>query len=92
MGSLFNNLLTLAVFLNTAVLAMDGSFDDEQVMLMMDELNTGFTFTFIVELAMKLIALGPKGYVADTMNIFDGVQCFSYFLQASKNNFHKKTL
>lgn len=33
--------------------------------------NLIFTIIFTVELAIKLFALGLKGYVKDTMNIFD---------------------
>lgn len=64
-SSIFNNLLTLAVFLNTTVLAMDGLFTDEKTAKLMDAFNDTFTYLFIAELFMKLLALGPKGYVSD---------------------------
>jgi hypothetical protein len=71
-GPVFNNLMTLAVFLNTTVLAMDGLFEDEQAIALLDGMNLGFSYTFIIELACKLIAMGPVGYLRDKMNIFDG--------------------
>ena len=48
---------------------MDGSFDDQNTL---DLLNEIFTWIFIVEMALKLVAFSPVGYVKDKMNIFDG--------------------
>ena len=31
-----------------------------------------FTWIFIVEMGCKLLAIGPKKYVGETMNILDG--------------------
>jgi hypothetical protein len=79
-GPIFNNLMTLAVFLNTAILAMDGSFDDEGALALLVTFNEIFTYTFIVEMSLKLLAMGPHGYVRDKMNIFDGaIVCLSIF-------------
>jgi len=71
-GSLFNNLMTVAVFLNTIIMAMDGLFEDEGAIAIMDFVSLIFTYTFIGELTCKLIAMGPLGYLRDKMNIFDG--------------------
>lgn len=38
----------------------------------MEKCNEVFSFIFIGEMAFKLIAYGFKGYVSDTLNIFDG--------------------
>ena len=35
--------------------------------------NIVLTVLFLVEMVMKLIGLGFKGYVSDKMNIFDGI-------------------
>ena len=35
-------------------------------------LNNIFTWIFIVEMSIKLIAFNPLGYIRDKMNIFDG--------------------
>ena len=61
-GDMFNSIMTLAVFLNTTVLAMDGLFDENPTALeYMALANSIFTFTFILELSCKLIAMGPVG-------------------------------
>ena len=53
--------MTLAVFLNTTVLAMDGLFDDEEANNLLATLNLAFSYIFIIELSCKLIAMGPLG-------------------------------
>lgn len=35
-------------------------------------MNTIFSYIFIVEMGLKLIGFGIKGYLKDKMNIFDG--------------------
>lgn len=69
----FDNFLTLAVFFNTTVLALDGSFQDQQTADLLALFNEVFTWIFIAEMAIKLLALTPMGYIRDKMNIFDGV-------------------
>ncbi|KAL4505974.1 hypothetical protein ABPG72_013735 [Tetrahymena utriculariae] len=77
-SSFFNNLATLAVFANTVVLALEGSFTDDYSNQILDQLNNFFTFVFIGEMAFKVIGLTPAGYVRDRMNIFDGfIVCLS---------------
>ena len=38
----------------------------------LDLMNQIFTWVFIVEMSMKLLARGPKKYVAERMNLLDG--------------------
>ena len=35
-------------------------------------MNSVFTYIFIIELTMKLIAVGPSRYLSDKMNYMDG--------------------
>ena len=35
-------------------------------------MNTSFTIVFIIEMFSKIIAIGPKRYLADRMNYLDG--------------------
>ena len=41
-------------------------------MIFMEKLNTVLTWIFIVEMFIKLNAIGPKKYIADKMNWLDG--------------------
>ena len=60
-GSIFNNLATLCVFANTAILALDGMFTDPKTNEDLEYVNDIFTFIFIGEMIIKLIALSPIG-------------------------------
>jgi len=35
-------------------------------------MNTTFNSIFVIEMGLKNIALGPSGYLSDSMNCFDG--------------------
>jgi hypothetical protein len=59
----FENFLTLAVFCNTAVLALDGTFDEEETLELLVQFNNVFTWIFIVEMALKVVSLGPIGNI-----------------------------
>lgn len=64
--------MTLAVLVNTVVLAMDRYGippEEEQLYVIM---NNYFTWIFIFELVTKVAAIGIKNYMADTMNYLDG--------------------
>jgi hypothetical protein len=39
---------------------------------MLSTFNDVFTYIFIAEMSLKIIAFNPLGYVRDKMNIFDG--------------------
>ena len=71
-GSLFDNIMTIAVAMNTAVLSLDryGISPDEDATLTV--MNSWFTYIFIAELGLKLIGLGPITYLKDKMNYLDG--------------------
>lgn len=69
---LFDNFMTVSVLINTIVMAMDryGIGDEEARAL--EEMNQVFTWIFIGEMSLKLVALGPGGYCSDRMNLLDG--------------------
>ncbi|EGR32725.1 hypothetical protein IMG5_072530 [Ichthyophthirius multifiliis] len=71
-SGIFGNTSTFCVVINTAVLAMNGLFSDQKSNDILDQLNQIFTYIFIAEMAAKLLAFGPLGYLRDRMNIFDG--------------------
>jgi hypothetical protein len=64
--------MTLCVVINTIVLAMDRyqiDPDEEQVL---KDMNLTFTIIFAIEMGLKLLGLGLKGYIRDPMNYIDG--------------------
>lgn len=70
--NLFDNFLTGCVLINTIVMAMD-SYDITPVMKAdLEFLNEIFTWIFIVEMSIKLMAIGPKKYSSNVMNLLDG--------------------
>uniref|UniRef100_A0A7S1U343 Ion transport domain-containing protein n=1 Tax=Phaeomonas parva TaxID=124430 RepID=A0A7S1U343_9STRA len=71
-SDLFANFMNLVILVNTIVLAMDKYPVDEDEEATLDVVNMVLTFIFIIEFAMMIYGLGPKGYCADRFNIFDG--------------------
>lgn len=61
LGDFFGNVATAAVFGNTIVLALDGTFNDDSTVAFLDTLNTSFSYLFIVEMGCKLVGLTPLG-------------------------------
>ena len=70
--TLFDQFMTQSVLLNTIVMAMDKYGIDKETEMTLEEINSVFTWIFIVEMGCKLLAVGPKKYVGETMNILDG--------------------
>ena len=70
--SFFENLMTLSVLANTIVMALDRYDNTAQTKARLDTYNTVFTWIFIAEMAIKLLAIGPKKYVSEAMNLLDG--------------------
>ncbi|CAD8189628.1 unnamed protein product [Paramecium octaurelia] len=68
----FEAAMNLAVALNTVILALDGLLPDSSANTL-QQFNLGFTILFTIELGFKVIGMGPKNYISDTMNIFDAV-------------------
>lgn len=72
-GKIFDNLMIISVIINTVILAMDGLFTDQTTITLFQLFNLSFTIIFAIEMGTKIVAYGPKGYLADRMNIFDGI-------------------
>ena len=64
--------MTLIVLLNTIVMAMDRYGIEQETKIVLDIFNLTFTYIFIYEMTLKLIAIGPKKYVASKWNLVDG--------------------
>ena len=70
--SIFENFLTGCVLINTVVMAMDSYDIDAQTEADLVFMNDIFTWIFIVEMTIKLLARGPKKYANEPMNLLDG--------------------
>ena len=71
-STLFDNIMLLSVLLNTIIMAMEryGMTQEEKDFL--EWANGIFTWIFIVEMTVKLLAIGVKKYGQETMNLIDG--------------------
>ena len=72
-SNFMENFLLVAVMLNTCVLAMDGLFTSDESIALLGKFNLVFTIIFIVEMGLKILGFGIKGYVGDKMNLFDAL-------------------
>ena len=70
--SLFENFMTFCVLANTIVMAMDKYGQDKETEAQLNWYNSLFTWIFIVEMCLKLLAIGAKKYVIEPMNLLDG--------------------
>ena len=64
--------MTLSVLINTIGMAMDSYDMDAETEKNIELMNVVFTWTFIVELILKLFARGFKKYVSEKFNLLDG--------------------
>ena len=64
--------MLISVLLNTIVMSMDRYDLEEYEKNILEDFNSFFTWIFIIEMSMKLTAIGPKKYVSEVMNIVDG--------------------
>lgn len=58
--------------MNTVVMGMDSYDIDTATAKDLEFLNEIFTWIFIVEMCIKLLAIGPRKYSANIMNLLDG--------------------
>jgi hypothetical protein len=65
--------MTVAVGINTIVLSLDYHGISKSNENILTTMNFYFTITFITELGLKLLGLGPINYLKDKMNYLDGM-------------------
>jgi hypothetical protein len=75
----FNHFINFSIVLNTIVLALDRYPLGSKEQGIYESINIGFYAIFVFEMLIKLVGLGPKGYVRDKFNIFD---CIIVFLSS----------
>lgn len=68
----FDSAMTLCVLLNTVVMGMEQYNMSPELTEFTTKANDWFTWIFIGEMTAKLLAIGPKKYLADKMNWLDG--------------------
>ncbi len=69
---LFDNFMTICVTINTVALATDHYGIDPSLATTLTDMNLIFTIIFCIEMGLKLLGLGPLGYLKDGMNYLDG--------------------
>ena len=77
----FEQLMTLAIVMNTVVLAMEKEGESDAYYSALEEANFYFTLLFGGELVLKVYGLGVKGYCSDSFNRFDGVIVIFSFVE-----------
>ena len=64
--------MTLCVFANTVVLAIDYYGIDPATTDILSVCNTFFTIVFAIEMFLKILAIGVVKYLRDRLNYMDG--------------------
>jgi Ion transport protein len=70
---LFGNFILITVFLNVLTLAADSMVTSDDGSNLLALLNQVFTYIFIIEMGLKVFAMGIIDYVSDKMNLFDAL-------------------
>lgn len=68
----FEHLMTFCVLLNTVVMSLDHYQIELETENLLNSFSDLFTYIFIYEMSVKLLAIGPKKYVASKWNLLDG--------------------
>ena len=68
----FEHFMTVSVVLNTVVMSMDKYGIDVETERTLNKINAIFTYIFIYEMCIKLLAIGPKKYSSSKWNLLDG--------------------
>ena len=68
---MFTAIITLLIFVNTGVLALDQYPEPKDFQEEQEYANKFFTYCFLAEMIIKLLGLGVKEYKRDPFNIFD---------------------
>lgn len=71
-SSIFDHSMLISVLMNTFVMASEAHENTKDFKDKLESANLVFTYIFIFEMGIKLLSIGPKKYVMETMNIIDG--------------------
>jgi hypothetical protein len=70
-SKIFHSIINVSIVFNTIVLAMDRHPINDKELTILEMINIGFYCIFLIEMIIKLIGMGVKGYIRDKFNIFD---------------------
>lgn len=73
MSRIFAFLILLLITINTIILGLDQYPLDLERERAFDRLNTFLTWSFFLEMVIKVLGLGVNHYIRDKVNIFDAV-------------------
>lgn len=71
MSGTFQVFITLCIFANTILLALDRHPISDEEFNDLEIANRVLTWIFFTEMVFKLIGMGIKGYIRDKFNLFD---------------------
>lgn len=66
-------MISSVIIVNTTLLALDKYPENTSLMKSVELINLILSVVFFLEMIIKLIGLGIKGYFCDKYNIFDGI-------------------
>ncbi|XP_062304557.1 voltage-dependent T-type calcium channel subunit alpha-1G [Osmerus eperlanus] len=69
----FNRGIMIAILINTLSMGIEHHQQPEELTLILEVSNMVFTSVFSLEMLLKLLALGPCGYLTNPYNTFDSV-------------------
>ena len=72
-SAVFKNFITFSILVNTGSMALEHHGMPRDLMLALTYSNYAFFGIFALEMALKIVAYGLKGYCADKANLFDAV-------------------
>lgn len=70
----------MVVIANTVILSMDSYPARKSYKTLRDSSNMAFSVIFTLEIVIKLLGLGIKGYFYDYFNIFDLIAVLTSFI------------
>ena len=84
----FQVTLAFSIILNTVVLALDRYPIDLEQTKILDKVNIFFTLIFVLEMIVKMVAVGIKHYLKGSFfNVFDSIILISGMVDLFVSNF-----
>jgi hypothetical protein len=83
----FDHFMCACIMLNMLALSLD-HYDSEtgdpvELLAVIDKINLGFTVVFLIEMSLKILALGVRRYFAEAMNVLDAFSVITGLMEKS---------